>query len=218
MKALARRLLESIGLRIERRRDMYADLVRLAGPDIRCCVDGGAFDGGTSRELLKLFPLADVHAFEPQSDLAAALRQASENEPRWHIREAALSDANGEATFHIPAKAFTASLLMPGESFGSTHRCSVETVTLDAMQLPVDVLKLDVQGNELAALRGAAATLAGVKAVVCEVNFVARYQGCALFHEVDSFLASTGFKLHRLYEIHSDEFGAWQFADALFCR
>lgn len=59
-----------------------------------------------------------------------------------------------------------------------------------------DYLKLDIQGAELDALRGAARLLAEVVFVETEVEFVPLYEGQPLFAEVDAYLRERGFLLH----------------------
>ena len=79
-------------------------------------------------------------------------------------------------------------------------------------------MKLDLQGAELQALRGATSMLTNVRVILCEVNFVPRYDNCSLFHEIASFLAQQGFMLHRLYDIRSLPTGAWEMGDAIFVK
>ena len=62
----------------------------------------------------------------------------------------------------------------------------------------VDVLKLDVQGGELAVLRGAKNLLPTVRVIELEVTFNAIYAGQPLFGHIDEFLRSQGFRLWRL--------------------
>jgi FkbM family methyltransferase len=221
MRNIAHRALRSLGIHIERHRDLYRDLATLVG-SLRCAVDGGAYHGGVSRTLLSLFPDLQVHAFEPQRELCSRLEAEARGNPRWHVYPLALSDSAGEAAFHVPSAAFTASLLTPSSSFGATNNLTVQTTTLadwaTRESLAPDFLKLDLQGAELRALRGAEPIMAGVRAAAVEVNFETRYEGSARFGDVVSFLESAGMYLHRLYEIHSAVSGRWRFADALFIR
>lgn len=215
------RMFRALGIKVERYRDPLDELKALAGSDVARVIDGGAFKGTVSQDFLTMFPDAEVHAFEPQSDLYANLAAISENESRWQVHNLALSDSEGEAEFHVPAAAFTASLLTPDAAFGSARVDKVRTTTLDKWSEQhgaTDVLKLDLQGAELQALKGATSMLSNVRVILCEVNFVPRYEGCSLFHEIAAFLAEQGFMLHRLYDLRSLPSGAWEMADAIFIK
>lgn len=216
MKKILHRVLRSLGIHIERHRDPYDDLSRLVR-NVRVAVDGGAYHGGASREFLRRFSGAAVHAFEANPDLAERLA-GSLHDPRFTLHRKALSDAPGSLKFFLPREDFTGSLLKPDASFGESREIEVEATTLDSLGIQPDVIKLDLQGAELKALGGATLALPHVQAILCEVNFVPRYEGCALFHEVAAFLDGHGLRLFRLYEVHADKKGQWQFADAIFLR
>lgn len=54
-------------------------------------------------------------------------------------------------------------------------------------------LNLDIQGAELLALKGMEKNLKYIDYVYTEVNEAELYEGCALVHEIDQFLAKHGF-------------------------
>jgi FkbM family methyltransferase len=62
-------------------------------------------------------------------------------------------------------------------------------------QGPVDLLKLDIQGAELMALRGASRRLEETAAIHCEVGFQPIYLGQPLFGDIHAFLVERGFVL-----------------------
>ncbi|KQV84499.1 hypothetical protein ASC90_00145 [Rhizobium sp. Root1220] len=72
------------------------------------------------------------------------------------------------------------------------------TSTLDeilADEPYVDLLKLDIQGFELEALKHASEILRRTLVVHCEVSFVEIYKGQALFSEVEQYMRAIGFEL-----------------------
>lgn len=133
------------------------DIVR-GRPDERF-VDGGAFDGDTMRSL----PAGFSRAWAIEPDPANAARLRSHPDPRVSVLETALSETRGRGRFD--AQGSTASAL--SDRGGS----EVDVSTLDELlagESPT-FLKLDVEGSELAALKGGRAMLTRAKpaAAVC---------------------------------------------------
>ena len=78
-------------------------------------------------------------------------------------------------------------------------------------------MKLDIQGGELAALRGAEGLLrSGTLAVYTEVLFNPLYEHGALFGEIDQFLRTCGFALFNLFKPAADERGLLLWGNALY--
>jgi FkbM family methyltransferase len=108
-----------------------------------------------------------VVTVEPQPELAAYLRSAS-RAMRWdnvRVLEAAASDRAGAATLRVPGSGASPGATLeagaPGRADWRELRC--ETVRLDdalAGEERVALLKVDVEGHELAVFRGAAGILA----------------------------------------------------------
>ena len=109
-------------------------------------------------------------------------------------------------TFHRTRYPACSSTLRPDAEFLDMFRAlpdmlaveqvsEITTVRLDdiAQATGCDLLKLDVQGGELAVLQGARRLLAEVGVVIAEVEFSPLYKGQPLFADVDSFLRSQGF-------------------------
>ena len=76
-----------------------------------------------------------------------------------------------------------------------------KTSTLDSFFIKnnIDASKInfwnfDIQGAELLALKGALKSLTHVEVLYLEVNIAELYEGCALMHEIDSFLQTYNFK------------------------
>jgi FkbM family methyltransferase len=117
-------------------------------------VDAGAYHGETLRELSALAPVEQAWTFEPDpANYATLVRNMSDWPGALTNVPAGLSDRSGTEGFSCGNG--------EGSSFASGGTTSVPIVTLDECLhgAGINFLKLDVEGNELAALHGARATL-----------------------------------------------------------
>jgi len=124
-------------------------------------------------------PTGHVLAVEADTDLAGQLLRSAADNTRHasvDVLPAAVFNELSVARFHIARRSRSTNYL---EGFGSTMTGGVRstrlvpTLTLDwlAGKFPVpDVLKIDVEGAELAVLAGGARVLAHSPAVICEVS------------------------------------------------
>lgn len=146
-------------------------------------VDAGAYRGETLRELASLLPVEQAWTFEPDTGNHAALVQALSDwpTPATHV-PAGLSDHAGFAAF-TPGQG-EASHFSPR---GNHH---VPVVALDrCLHLaPVNFIKLDVEGHELAALAGARATLQRERPTLA----IAGYHRWDDLWRIPTFIAETG--------------------------
>src|SRR6185369_502861 len=97
---------------------------------------------------------------------------------------------------------------------------SVEVLTIDQWISEehidpslVSILKLDVQGAELLALRGAEKVLAHARLVIAEVWNTPCYEGTPTQPEIEEFLAERGFDLLAVFDHPS---GIW--GDAVYVQ
>lgn len=146
-----------------------------------------------------------IHCFEPlASDLLNDVADMCRATVRVH--QVALDSTKGRAEFNVTDSSDNSSLLRPVDVSGHTHagRRVVQTIEVDVVpgdellqmeDLPAPVLvKIDVQGAELAVLLGLARTFERIDAVLIELSLTEAYQGQSEFDEVVSWLADNGFK------------------------
>lgn len=212
-------------------RNPFEDMPRLLGiNEVKGIVDGGAYHGEIALKLAEIFPQATVYAFEPASEAFRNLSGAARIHPRLLPVNLALSSAAGRGTLYLNAQSSTNSLSPVGEG-GERYQSwqtrnvgseRVTRVTLDswarrAGNPPIDLIKLDLQGHELHALRGARSTLRRkVKLVYTEVEFVRIYRDNCLFSDVEIYLRQLDFGLYQLYNITVGDDGRIVCADAIF--
>lgn len=153
--------------------------------------------------LFEIFPnLERVILFEPLPELFAQLRAQEQDDPRISVLPYAISDRNGETTFHVANNDGASSSLLP---FGqhrhlfpqvqTTEQIKVQTRTLDtavdAHQLPPpDFLFLDVQGAEHQILASLSPVLRHrLRIIYTEASTVEIYAGSRLLKDVEAVLA-----------------------------
>lgn len=117
----------------------------------RVAVDVGGNHGAHAERLSRLCP--QVHCFEPQPALAAELQRKLPRNVTIH--NVALSDRDGIAALRVPPGDDGPASLHPA----NTVRGDMLLVPLrrldDVVREPVGFLKIDVEGHEMAVLRGA---------------------------------------------------------------
>jgi FkbM family methyltransferase len=202
---------------------------RLAGfrlPAQPVVVDGGANKGRVADRLLRALPDCRLVAFEPQPELARKLSKRFAADPRVTVRAMALGEAAAVLPLTVLSRPTLSSLFAPtgihakyaGEHLTETAVVDVEVVRLDTVVSRADVIKLDLQGYELPALRGASGLLGGVSAVVAETALYPLYEGQALLGELEAYLAGFGLVLDSLCDPYRDATGRIASGDAVFVR
>ncbi len=103
-----------------------------------------------------------VVAFEPQPYYADFVKKAL---PRVEVMECAVSDVQADAVLNVPTEAnddgmaYIGSRTLPPTS--ATRQITVRSLTIDSLKLSgIGFIKIDVEGHELAVLRGAERTIA----------------------------------------------------------
>jgi FkbM family methyltransferase len=173
--------------------------------------DVGAHRGEWTRELLSQAPgVAAVHCFEPATVHWPEICAIAD--PRVRLVRAAVSDAAGEATLHAnePGSALASLTRRDLGHMGLRfeHAEPVRTLRLDDYLREqaiarVDFLKLDVEGHELAALRGAEDALR--RKAIAALAF--EFGGCNIdtrvfFRDFWKLLEAYGYGLYRLAPRH----------------
>jgi FkbM family methyltransferase len=152
-------------------------LTQALSPD-QTAIDVGANKGSYLWSLSRAVPQGRVVAFEPQPALAQYLREACSSAGLTNvtIEEAGCSSKTGTLTLAVPGKSESS----PGASFEASvagredcRLIEVRTYALDdyfpSADERIGALKIDVEGHELAVLKGAVRLIADHRpTIVCE--------------------------------------------------
>jgi len=202
----------------------------LSGLDCRTVVDIGANRGQFALVARRRLPQARILSFEPLPAASAKFRAVFAGDDRVTLHEVAIGPAPGNATIHISRRDDSSSLLpitatqvalFPGTAEVATTIVRVaplrEFISAAKIEAPA-LLKVDVQGYELQALRGCEDLLNRFAYVYAECSFMELYAGQALADEVIAWLRERGFKLRGVHNMDYDPGGRAIQADFLFAR
>ena len=202
----------------------------LSGLDCRTVVDIGANRGQFALVARQCQPHARIISFEPLPAAAAKFRAVFAGDDRVTLHEVAIGPAPGDAAIHVSRRDDSSSLLPitstqvalfpgTGEVATATVRVAPLREFIPAADIdPPALIKLDVQGYELEALRGCEDLLDRFAYVYAECSFVELYAGQSLADEVNSWMRERGFKLHGEHNTVHDRGGRAIQADFLFAR
>jgi FkbM family methyltransferase len=193
----------------------------------RVVIDGGANRGQWFGLASSIFRDSEFHEIEPQSECWPALEAAATARGRTSVHRTVIT-APGitSARMHRGGnQVSTGAFVIQAQDEFSTD-LQTPACTLDELMLPRvqagdrALLKLDLEGHEIEALRGAAGLLERLEAIVCEVGFFdVNDVGRPRFGDVMTFLEARDFMLFDFASLHarmSD--GRLWLADAVFIR
>jgi FkbM family methyltransferase len=178
--------------------------------------DIGAHVGQYGARLLSNGYRGRIVSVEPSARSFADLCRRASGHPGWTVIELALSDTVGQVILNLSANGQSSSLL----SMNSLHISAdpnseyigsqvVQSTTLDILEAELApmapfYIKLDVQGGELAVLRGATHALAAASACEVELSLTELYEGQGSWQDVVAFLASSGFGICDMERVFAD--------------
>jgi FkbM family methyltransferase len=193
-------------------KDPLASLLR--ADRLTAVVDIGAnpIDGEPPYKGMLAKRICTLVGFEPQPEPFARLN-AGKGELETYLPYAVSDGKSG--TLRVCQASGMTSLFKPNPRvlnifpnfahYGRVLReIEIETRTLDSIAEigQLDLLKIDVQGSELAVFRNGQARLSNAVAIHTEVLFLPLYVGQPLFGDIDLALREMGFVLHMMSDIN----------------
>ena len=198
--------------------------------DCAFVVDIGANKGQFALAARRNCPRAGIVAFEPLARPATIFRAIFSGDNAVTLHQAAIGPVQSREQIHVSKRDDSSSLLtataLQEKIFPGTSESGLETVEvapLPAFLADTDIvrpslLKLDVQGFELAALEGCADFLGSFDHIYVECSFMELYAGQALADDVIEYLARKDFRLRGFYNLATDAKGRAVQADFFFSR
>jgi FkbM family methyltransferase len=196
--------------------------LRDRGLSVNCAIDGGAATGSWALELRKIFPRATILCVEPRTDVQDELRRIAQANPGIHVAQVLLGPREDQVPFNEASDQSSVLNDATGRPYGQTTTATMATLDrlVEQQKLPwPDLVKLDLQGYELEALRGGLQSLDRAQAVLLEVSFLRLNAQSPIAHEVIAFMADRGFVVYDVLSLwHRPLDGALAQGDFLFLK
>jgi FkbM family methyltransferase len=183
---------------------------------INCVLDVGANVGQFGQSLRRSGYRGRIASFEPLEEFATKLRRRAAKDPKWHVHEFALGDTDTTAEINATPGASLSSLL-PASEFGKEWSSKLERSVkeeiqvrrldgvldevLDGIKEPRVYLKLDTQGYDVLAFRGAGDRLREILAMQSEVSCLPIYEGMPQLEEQLGEYRAAGFDIAGLFPV-----------------
>jgi FkbM family methyltransferase len=206
----------------------------LSNHTVNTIFDVGANTGQTTRKYRDSFPSALIYAFEPCPYIFNEFTSNFDNDSRVIPYNIAISDISGTSYLFLNKNSGTNSMQEINRNIDIDLYVNPEFVeNIGKVQVPVtsldnfvfgnnieyiDILKMDIQGNELQALKGSLNLLRErkISMIYSEIWFVQLYEKTPMFFQLYEYLFQFGFELYDLYNKRYTSNGQIKWADAIF--
>lgn len=176
------------------------------GYEIKCIYDIGANVGIWAVLAKGIFNRSTIECFEPMGLHEKEFKKNTKNIPNINFHLTALGSQDSFEKIYIASQSDSSSLLELTQnqtdiySIKLKEESIVKMVSLDDYIIAnnlaqPDLMKLDIQGYELEALKGAKEAIRLCKFVILEVSFIEFYKGQPLFEEVITFMFEYNFRV-----------------------
>jgi len=182
-------------------------------------VDGGANDGKWAMQRRAEGFRGRIVSVEPQADSFRKLDAHAASDPNWSVVHAAIGSSDGEASLYVDPDPTSSSLFGADGDPRMVERVRLlrlDTISADVVG-PGDAVfvKLDLEGNELEALRGGEATLRQTVGLMVELG-LRPPTGAACIEAVIGELRAAGFVMVAFEPNMRDTSGNVVLANGLF--
>ena len=182
-------------------------------------LEAGAHSGSDTVRMAHAFPRSIIYAFEPEPNAYKKLIKKTYGYNNIHTYNIALGDKNEKRKLYVSENLLDASssLLLQTQISKEIHpelklNRSVEVTvrTIDSWAQEnninrIDFMWLDMQGNELQAIKSAKNLLRTVKAIYTEVLKYNTYEGAPLYQEFKEWMEREGFTAKIEREIYDEQ-------------
>lgn len=169
-------------------------------------LDVGANEGQYAASFRDLGFKGNIISFEPLDGPYSVLEKRAAMDDKWKVEKLAVGNDDGEVIIHVAGNSESSSILpmlslhenaYPPSAYKADQKTKLAKIDTVCSQLLSEsnriAMKLDVQGFELQALKGAAELLKNVYIIDVELSLDLLYEGQSNYLDVIGFLEAEGF-------------------------
>ena len=198
---------------------------------IQTILDVGANEGQYAIQIFDSGFKGKIYSFEPISDVYKILQKKAGDSQKWLTFNQGIGSREEEVMINV-SENFVSSSIFNVSSASTDAEPQTQTVRKEKIKITtIDsffsantfenniLLKLDIQGFELEALKGALNSLPKLKLIQSELSFVKLYDNIPLYDEVIKFLEQHGYEIFTIIPGFRDNVTGRLFqADGIFVK
>lgn len=209
------------------RRSLWMDVKDALRSESPIIIDGGSNIGDITALFISQYSNPTIYSIEANPELARRQKARFVKNKNIIIINKAIGQQDHEMTFNISKNINSSSFLIRsalskkyhGDLTDINKKIDITMTRLDKLfndESVIDLLKLDLEGYELEALKGAEGILNKVRLIVTEVWFVEMYCKAPYFSDVETYLRNKNFELLNLYNLYTHKDMRLTMGDAVF--
>jgi FkbM family methyltransferase len=195
-------------------------------------LDVGANEGQYAEQLIDLGFKGKIFSFEPIRSVFDKLNAKAKQISQWEAINLGIGEKETELMINVTENLVSSSLYNVATSSLEaepktkiTHQEKITLTTVDAFLSAKNFqnekiwLKLDIQGFELEALKGAVKSLKNIDVLQIELSFAPVYEGAPLYQDIISVMNEHKFELFTIIPVFINySTGRMLQADGIFVR
>jgi FkbM family methyltransferase len=193
--------------------------------------DVGANVGNTIQKYMDLFPQSKIYGFEAYPEVSKKLTTRFNNKTNVTIVQKAVGKEKKQSEFYVNNLKATNSVFpreIRNKRYYPRNGITEKVVCVDVIDLDgycfennighIDILKMDIQGGELEALKGASLLIKdqAIDLIYTESFYFPHYAGAPYFHDIAMFLYNYGYKVYGIYNHSKGRDGQLRQSDFIY--